>query len=300
MPVSDIKYMKAVEFDKLPAKFKKQYVNEDGLEKAGYWLQQKYDGCFGKAEIAVARKDCRMKSRTGEDYSTSCAHILDDLHAAASDQGSFDPFCVLGEVWAEGVSFPDISGMFRRQTKGVQKALSFVCNDLLCPDMETTYPYRMRFADLKALIVGDFILPNLRLAKTYMAGDWGDARGLARAWVAMGGFDGAILRNPDAGYTFGLVKDGAIVKVKPLLELDLRVDEVMAGVGEKTDRPVYTIKVSYRGVTSKVGSGMPHARADCPNVGDIVRIDSLGLTEDGALREPRYIGIRHDKTQPDQ
>jgi hypothetical protein len=30
-----------------------------------------------------------------------------------------------------------------------------------------------------------------------------------------------------------------------------------------------------------------------------VQIDCMGLTEDGALREPRFIANRHDKTQPD-
>lgn len=40
--------MKAVEYDKLPVKFKKANPFE-GLLDQGYWLQKKYDGCMGIA-----------------------------------------------------------------------------------------------------------------------------------------------------------------------------------------------------------------------------------------------------------
>lgn len=297
--MSDIKYMKAVEFDKLPAGFKKKYVSLDVLESKGYWLQKKYDGCFGKAYIDIDRDKCYMQSRTGEDYSVSCGHILDALHELACDSGAFDPFILLGEVWAEGVPFPDISGMFRRQSKGRQLPLCFVLNDMLGPDMETDYSYEKRWEWLEEFILEGEPKRPLMLASTYKAGAWSNARALALAWQGAGGYDGAILRNPSAGYTFGLVKNGEIIKVKPLLELDLRVAEAVVEKGEKTGRNVYTLAVDYRGVRSMVGSGVPHDVNKVPRPGYIVRIDSLGLTEDGKLREPRYIGIRHDKTEPD-
>jgi DNA ligase-1 len=126
-----------------------------------------------------------------------------------------------------------------------------------------------------------------------------DAEAVARAWVKLGGYDGAIIRNSNTKYTPGLVKNAEIIKVKPLTSLDLRVDSVMTEPGAKTGRPVYTIEVNYKGVTSKVGSGIPHAYNDVPKIGQIVQIDCLGITADGKLREPRFIGIRHDKEEPD-
>jgi hypothetical protein len=57
--------------------------------------------------------------------------------------------------------------------------------------------------------------------------------------------------------------------------------------------------VTYRGVTTTVGSGVPHNRDDF-SIHDIVQIDSMGLTEDGKLREPRFICVRKDKVNPDE
>ena len=137
-------------------------------------------------------------------------------------------------------------------------------------------------------------------ALTYRVGEWaGDARDFARLWQSLGGYDGAILRNPGTTYTPGLVKHGEIIKVKPLLSLDLRCVGWNSKPGEKTGRDVYTITVEYKGVLTDVGSGMPHNETDVPRPGDIVQIDALGVTADGKLREPRFIAIRHDKEEPD-
>ena len=295
--MADIKYMKAVEWDKLSAKFKK--TNSQRMaEHAGMWLQRKYDGCFGRAYIHPERMLCTMESREGNDYSKSCAGILDDLHALAETCCSPNPFVVLGEVWLEGVPFADISGRFRRQTKGVQD-LGFVMHDILPPDMESERPYSKRYEDLM-----DFYLQgydtSLSVASTYKEGEWdGDPLEWAITWKADGGYDGAILRDPTKGYTFGLVKQGEIVKVKPVLSLDIRVVGRHCEKGEKTGRDVYTISVLHRGVRTKVGSGIPHAFTSVPIIGDIVQIDCMGMTEDGSLREPRFITIRNDKDTPD-
>lgn len=295
--MADIKYMKAVEWDKLSAKFKK--ANSQRMAAmAGMWLQRKYDGCFGRAYIHPERTLCTMESREGNDYSKSCAGILDDLHALAENCCSPDPFVVLGEVWLEGVPFADISGRFRRQTQGVQD-LGFVMHDILPPDMESERPYSKRYEDLM-----DFYLQghdtSLSVASTYKEGGWdGDPLEWAITWKAEGGYDGAILRDPDAGYHCGLVKNGEIVKVKPVLSLDLRVLDLECSQGDKTGRDVFKVLVEYRGVQSLVGSGMPHKLADCPAIGSIVQIDAMGLTDTGALREPRFITNRPDKDTPD-
>lgn len=293
--MADIKYMKAVEFDKLPAPFKKKHTLV-GLGREGYWLQRKYDGCFGKATIQAKLEDCRMESREGKDYTPSCARILAQLHSLAEG----DTFAILGEVWKRGVKFPEISGRFRRQSAGEQD-LDFVINDVLTLDMETLVPYRQRFAIAAEFVYEGTPQPNILLAENFEF--WDDTDGPlphALRWKNEGGFDGAILRNPDAGYTFGLVKDGAIIKVKPVLSLDLACLTIMGTKGDKTGRDVYTIQVKYRGVVSNVGSGVPHKPEDLPDIGQIVQIDSMGLTEDGKLREPRFIAIRTDKDTADE
>lgn len=293
--MSDYLIMKAVEFDKLPVKFKKLHGSIEALAEAGWWTQKKYDGCMGIA--MMSRGGSRMLSRTGEDYSESCAHILDELHSAADD---FDPgwedFIVIGEAWVpiEEAAFPAISGRFRR--KKHDSHLRFIANDLLPPGFNTTEAYRLRFADLCEL------LPAMGTARVTVAETFHTERdpyGKALAWQGAGGFDGAVLRDPDAGYTVGTVKAGEIVKVKPTLSLDLRCTSRVSKPGEKTGRDVWTISVIYRGVFTVVGSGVPHAESEVPELGDIVEIECLGITEDGKLREPRFKGVRFDKVKPD-
>ena len=116
---------------------------------------------------------------------------------------------------------------------------------------------------------------------------------------ATGKYDGAILRDPNAGYKIGLVKNGEIVKVKPVLSLDLVVTDVFTEPGAKTGRPVYSIEVIYKGVKSKVGSGVPHKREDVPDIGQIAEVECMDITAEGKLREPRFKGIRFDKEQAD-
>lgn len=295
--MAEVRILKAVEFDKLSSATKKRYSSVQGLRDAGWWLQRKYDGCFGMAVVSATGKH-RMLSRTGEDYTVSCQHILDQLAETASNQmGGWDDFVVLGEVWKAGMAFPDISGRFRQQRE-VAAELQFACNDLLPPELTSDHPYEMRFDDLEHLLSFRPVPGALFPVDTDRRA-CGNPVEVARNLVAQGGYDGAILRDPAAPYTIGLARLGQIVKVKPNISLDLRCIELTETVGERTGRAVYTIAVEYRGVRTEVGSGMPHKFEQLPKLGQIVEIEAMGLTADGKLREPRFKGIRFDKEEPD-
>lgn len=285
--------MKAVEYDKLPAKFKKFRDGIDSLAAEGYWLQKKYDGCFGMAVFHPSGSS-EMLSRTGENYSASCKHILHDLETVLAGEA----VVVLGEVWHPDAGFPAISGLFRQQ-KRIASELVFVVNDMIPLDMLSAVPYRERFSALRDTVLS-VDLPSIRVAETKFSREWSfPPSTYALAWKGAGGFDGAILRNPEAGYTPGLVKNGEIIKVKPVISLDLKIDAIYSTPGEKTGRPVHTVDVSYRGVTTRVGSGVPHNRDDF-SIYDVVEIECMGITDDGKLREPRFKGVRIDKTVADK
>lgn len=291
--MADVRIMKAVEYNKLPAKFKKDNRFSD-LWSKGYWLQRKYDGCFAK--ITVTPYSCSAETRTGEPI-RSVGHILAQLQQLVRAYGLTEGVVLLGELWSREHDFPTISGMVRRHSPAPE--LCFVLNDYLPLGMDTERGYCDRYYDIVRFLSED-AGPHCEVAETYTAFEWdNDAEGYARRWKQEGGFDGAILRNPVAGYTVGIVKAGEIIKVKPLLSLDLPVKAWFSEPGEKTGRPVYSIEVEYRGVTSRVGSGMPHDFDSVPRVGQIVEIECMDITEDGKLREPRYKGIRFDKEQPD-
>ena len=55
----------------------------------------------------------------------------------------------------------------------------------------------------------------------------------------------------------------------------------------------------FRGKRLGVGSGVPHKQEDVPPVGSIVEVVAMDYSSDGLLREPRFKGVRFDKTQPD-
>jgi len=302
-------FMKAVEYDKLPARFKKLYKFED-MQRLGYWLQRKYDGCFVKAVVNVEYGQCELYSRTGE-VVLSMDHVKPALRKMAEAmtpdaqrvRHAWSDITIYGEAWYEGEQFPTISGDFRRQSNSPR--LQFVVNDAVRGwDREAPYTARHAAIYLSGIPMHRPIDPTPTApvfgAMTYRAGEWaGNAAVFARLYQSLGGYDGAILRNPGTVYTPGLVKHGEIIKVKPLLSLDLKVHAIYAEQGEKTGRTVYTIDVIYNGVITRVGSGMPHDRIDIPDIGRIAQIDCLGVTADGKLREPRFIAARYDKEEPD-
>lgn len=284
--------LKAVEYDKTSAKFRRKYPSLQALEAAGWWLQKKYDGCFGLARINKELSACVMESRTGE-IVRSCGHLLKALHAIFSHRA---PCVVLGEVWKQGADFHEISGKFRRHY--LAEDLVFVANDLLPECMVTSECYSVRYSTLSADITTRYA-GGVKVFRATTILCFYKAYEQALEWQAAGGFDGAILRDPRSEYTIGEAKEGQIIKVKPTLSLDLAVTELTESVGEKTGRPVYTIAVLYKGQRTEVGSGMPHSAVDLPKLGDIVEIECLGITPDNRLREPRFKGIRHDKLETD-
>jgi len=286
---------KPVELDATLAKFRKKFPTVADLKH--YWLQKKYDGCFG---VAVLLDDGtqRMLSRTNEDYTPSCKHILRELREALEVAGQ-DSGVFLGEVWHPDYTFPVISGKFR---KNAPSNLAFVANDFLSvEDFQAGHcdePYKSRhqfLLDVLPEVEGGYVSTAVTLYQ------WtGHPHDYAMQWKAEGGFDGAIMRDPDGTWCAGAGKTGEIIKVKPVLSLDLPVTNEYLRRGEKTGRPVIVLEVEYRGVKSDVGSGVPHSAKLGDHMRKIVEIECMGLTEDGKLREPRFKGIRTDKLQPDE
>ena len=206
---------------------------------------------------------------------------------------------LIGEAWMPDADFPTINGTFRR--KRTQAQLRFALFDRSnwqpgeeVPQLgdERTYYQRMNGLD-EVLYSEEYVIPV-----PHFNGDLDEANKLAAEWKAKGGFDGAIARDPHQPYVVGRCKH-EVIKLKPVLSLDLRVTERHITYGEKTGREVYTITVAYRGVATDVGSGMPHSREELPQIGAIVEVECMGLTPDGKLREPRFKGIRYDKTEAD-
>lgn len=280
---------KPVDFTKLTAKALKSLP-------AQFDLTPKYDGCCCVLLFDGSGTFIGALSATGED-------VLSMQHVGAFIQ-KYWPVrmlrqrAIVGEAWKPDTDFPTINGKFRRRS--IQADLVFAPFDIVAwtpadeaPVLSDPRPYINRIDPLAEVVYGDCVLGVPHALGSLEAGDkW------ARELKAQGGYDGAIARNQFSPYLPGRAKS-EVIKLKPVLELDLKVTALASQPGEKTGRDVFTIEVEYRGVATWVGSGMPHKPEELPVVGQIVAVEAMGLTPDGKLREPRFKGVRHDKLEAD-
>lgn len=293
------------------AVYKKLQTNPKHLEET-YWRQLKYDGC-NCVVVSYGGGDFQVFSRTGE-VVKSMDHLLADLEKLPAG-------VYLGEAWRPHLSFPEISGIFRRQTvKEYDPLLHLVVFDVLTLEEweagYSLYPYAIRYerAGLRTLW-----LEYMRVARTWapedppvavvpFVGIATDSKAhplvIANALQNAGGFDGLILRDPEGTWTKGDGGgNGEIIKVKPRLRTSCRVIGWEAGKGKHEGR-IGTLLVEYNGKLQGAGTGLKdHERGivgyDARWRGRMVEIEALGVTADGYLREPVLLGIRDDVLEAD-
>lgn len=270
------------------AAFKRAHPTLDDLPFDDYVMMPKYDGC-----LAIITPD-GVITRTGEPIRSipQCSQAVAEV---------LPGHVVFGEVYKFDTPFKDISGSFRRH-KPQPDLLVVVFDAVPFKDWlaaKCDKPYIERYAALKEGVLRT-PTPSLIVAPAL---DLEAPQGFANALVATGGYDGAIIRRKSAGWATGASKNGEALKVKPVKSLDLRAVGWFAGRGKHEGRGG-GIFVEYRGVKTQVGTGFSDdEREEIAIQGTrdrIAEIEFMELTADGKLREPRFKGWRHDKTEPDQ
>ena len=258
-------------------------------------MQPKYDGCH----LIIDTSARRAFSRTNETV-RSCDHLIKRC------RDLFGPGWVIqGEAYMQDTPFPFISGKYRQHAPW--EPMEYVVYDALPVERfaagSDTATYSERW---------EFLYEILRYYGPAEGGvyptesDWAngtDVQAKANEYVKQGGYDGLILRDPNAIWVAGPARKGELVKVKPTVTLDLRVVAWASQPGAKTGREVVTFTVEYRGARTDVGSGVPHdITPDNAQtyVGQIVEIECMAVNPNNTLREPRFKGIRWDKERPDE
>ena len=279
--------MAPAEWDKQSSKFKKKWTKDEWARRC--LLQPKYDG----VNVTIDVGNRRALSRTGEVY-TSMEHIVQAVCAEFADHDK-----VYLEAWAPITPHPVLNGWARRYENSPR--LRGVVFDAV--HVEDTRSYATRLATIHIRLRGSSdVLPLTPVAYFIPSQEhtWEHVEAIAkrRKQDAHSAFDGVIIADPDAVWRPGKTKNGEVIKIKPTLSLDLEVVDIIVEPGEKTGRLVAVLVVSYRGIRCKVGSGVPHDLAGI-NIGSIVEVEALGVTEKGLLREPRFKGLRTDKPKPD-
>lgn len=262
-----------------------------------YEWQSKYDGCCAILKFGEGGDFIEALSRTGENAQSMWNVGLAMQNWEFSRSKIFHNVAVIGEAWWPGKGqFNQISGEFRRYKASGR--LAFAINDVIpLDDFEAgqcLIPYKDRVINYRTLDEWEFFFVDGWRSNTDTS-----AQERCNVLVDEGGYDGLILRDPNGTWTVGRGTTGEIIKVKQKLSFDLRVLEVNTVLGEKTGRDVHKLVCDFRGNRLGVGSGVPHARADLPSVGDIVEVEAMDYSSDGLLREPRFKGIRFDKLEPD-
>jgi ATP-dependent DNA ligase len=291
--------LKPVEFDKLSGKVQAKF------NWMGRLLLPKYDGCFA---IVMFLNGVGLKviSRTGE-VVKSMDHVYEDIllryPGISKSKGGI---AFLGEAWNPGKTFAELSGTFRRHS--AQPGLGFAVFDMVrwdgdpghMPRLYSPHSYEKR---LELLRDYRHILSNVFPPLPVVCEDQEHAIRYAKNLKAMGGYDGAICSDPNAKYEPGSGLCGSFIKIKPLVSFSLRVVGYEEAVGEKTGRPTGSLVVAFKGTTCKVATGLDeHQQATLQEfVGKIIEVACMDVYpgEDGLMREPRYLGIRDDVTNPD-
>lgn len=258
-------------------------------------FSEKVDGVFCLA-LKLNGK-VTIYSRTGEIY-TSMRHIEEELEIMLNNAA-----IVIFEAFIPGTVQAVISGA-ARDTKGQHTELKAWCHDLLLLDnflgTEQSPEYFCRTVALDILVSNRY--SYLLYAPQTSVNSLEEALRLAEEIWDRGG-EGGVLRNPDAPYSPGK-RNADIIKVKRGVSYDLQVTGVYEGKG-KYAGTLGGIEVRWKnGETLKL-SGMTDAQRIWwwtePEmiVGKIVQVDAMAESSKGKLREPRFKGIRHDKTEGD-
>lgn len=268
-----------------------------------YDAEHKYDGCCAVITLYSDGRAPMCQSRTGEVYPSLnmvASEIADSIRNRLTAVA--DGIVLIGEAWWPGKDqFSAISGEFRRLK--VSDKLQFIINDVLWLE-EFTEGFSPVENKVRRHRLDGYSLPErASFATRYPKGCYGDPQALCNELVAMGGFDGLILKGPEGEWARGNGTTGEIIKLKRVLSFDLRVTGIKEGLGKNAGR-AGAIQLDFNGKELWCNCGTDEERAawwadPSSIVGQIAEIEAMDLSSKGLLREPRFKGVRFDKTQPD-
>lgn len=262
---------------------------------------EKLDGvfCFALCDLTSVH----IFSRTGEEY-LSLEHLKPELYDISKTLGTD---IIIFEGYAKGVPQPTISG-WCRDTKAQHYEVGAYVHDALSLDEFwgtcEARPYEERSQELNRIEFWQsyhhtFLVPQ------FFAYTWSEIdKAAERVWNAGG--EGLVVRDPSVGYLPGK-RNETMMKVKKDISYDLKVLSLQEGTGKYTGM-VGALVCQFRdGKEVIVGTGLTDAQRKRwwseffydEVVGKIVQIDAMSESTKGVLREPRFKGIRLDKTEGD-
>jgi DNA ligase-1 len=262
-------------------------------------VSEKIDGVFC---LAIKHQgEVGIFSRTGEQY-TSMKH-LEEIFMETLDE---DQIIIFEACHALETPQSVVSG-WCRDTKEQHPELKAACHDIISLDEfinggKRRYRARQRYLRTKTRSVAPQEITHVSYISVVLVWSLQEAQAYADTIISLGG-EGAVLRNPEGLYQGGK-RNQDIIKLKKGVSFDLKVLEVKRGKGKYADT-LGTLVCKWKdGKTIEI-SGMTDNERDlwwndpCFIVGSIVQVDAMCESSKGLLREPRFKGIRFDKTEGD-
>lgn len=264
---------------------------------------EKLDGVFAFAVIKDTK--VRIFSRTGEEYK-SLEHLkpeLWDLH----NMCGYEVF--IFECYAKGVPQPTISGWCRDTKKQHLEVDAYIHDGMTWeefknPEDSVGYMDRERPIYL-AMISSLFNFHHIFSVRQVIIKTEKDLKEMAESIWAAGG-EGVVARPVDSVYQPGK-RNAGMVKLKKGVSFDLKVVSLEEGTGKYKNHVGKLVCADRNGKVIKVGSGLTDEERKRwwsvffydEIVSKIVQVDAMAVSTKGVLREPRFKGIRHDKTEVD-
>lgn len=263
-------------------------------------ISEKYDGVY-----CIAYKDSEgvtIFSRTGEVY-TSMRHIEKALKCVMAE----NTFIIFEAIGPKGTPQSTVSG-WCRDTKAQHPELTAACHDLLTQQDFLAGPHQHRMHINRLRDLGCSLRGYVEGCSELFLIHHSRADSLEEAWqfahkIIDRGGEGAVLKNPHALYAPGK-RNQDMIKLKKGVSFDLEVVGVYEGRGKYTGTlGGLTCKwkdgelISVSGMTDAQRYEWWEYRSTI--IGKIVQVDAMCVSSKGLLREPRFKGIREDKTEGD-
>lgn len=260
---------------------------------------EKLDGVFAFA-ISLDN-ECHILSRTGEEY-TSLEHLKEPLLALSKE---IQCEVIIFEAYAKGVPQPTISGWCRDTKRQHMEVEAYIHDAMPLGEFAGTgfaESYYVRAEYLRLHMVQN---PYLHLVEQRHITNEKALFAMAESIWAAGG-EGVVARPEFAGYYPGK-RNQYMVKLKKGVSFDLKAVALEEGTGKYKGCTGKLVCQDRNGKKIKVGTGLSDEQRrtwwspfgyDCI-IGRIVQIDAMAVSTKGVLREPRFKGIRLDKTEVD-
>lgn len=257
----------------------------------GWLVQPKLDGCR-----AIYDGE-RLLSRTGKEFNAP-AWWLEAFRDAYERVGTLDGELIhVGQLEQDAdedgeleATFNDLVSIVRKK-EPVDDEWENVIYAVFDTVRDDDMPYSERYELLWGLnnVEGLFVIPIegiMEEGEVPMEEGWLlEAR--ARGW------EGVMLRNPDAPYEHKRTRN--LLKVKPLADEEFVVLNVVAGTGKHEGRMGALIVRRFvnAGEVFKVGTGFTdEQREQLDWIGKTITVEYFELTPRGVPRHPRFKGVR--------